>query len=82
MIDVWTLDLSSYESTTAFADKATALERLDIAIMNAGVLKIEEEFYPDTGFELNVQMNYLSTVLLANLLLRTLQSTQPLAQLA
>lgn len=73
MIDVWTLDLSSYESTTAFADKAKALERLDIAIMNAGVLKIEEEFYPDTGFELNVQINYLSTVLLANLLLPTLQ---------
>ncbi|KAK3374749.1 hypothetical protein B0H63DRAFT_502881 [Podospora didyma] len=68
-IQVWKLDLSSYESIIAFAERAKDLEHLDIAILNAGVFKVEEAFNSVTGFEESMQINYLSTMLLTILLL-------------
>ncbi|KAK7946575.1 NAD(P)-binding protein [Apiospora aurea] len=72
-IEIWSLDLSSYQSVTEFAERAKTLQRLDIAILNAALYKITEEFNPATGFDEDVQVNYLSNALLMILLLPVLQ---------
>jgi len=73
-IEVWDLDMSSYDSIQAFARRVEQLSRLDIAILNAGLVKMEFTPNPRTGHEEMVQVNYLSTILLAILLLPTLKS--------
>ncbi|KAI1075565.1 hypothetical protein F5B20DRAFT_379308 [Whalleya microplaca] len=75
IIEVWKLDLSSYDSVTSFAKRANTLERLDIAVLNAGRFHVAEVFNPSTGFEEDVQINYLSTVLLTVLLLPALKKS-------
>ncbi|KKP03452.1 hypothetical protein THAR02_04431 [Trichoderma harzianum] len=72
-IEVWSLDLDSYDSIIQFANRAKALERLDIAILNAGLFQAKEAF-SSTGYEKCVQINYLSTVLLMTLLLGALKT--------
>ncbi|KAH0489954.1 hypothetical protein TgHK011_001442 [Trichoderma gracile] len=72
-IEVWNLDLSSYDSITKFAERAKALDRLDIAILNAGLFQAKETFNPATGYEQCVQINYLSSMLLMTLLLGALK---------
>ena len=71
-IEVWKLDLSSYDSITAFAERTKSLERLDLAILNAGIFKNSEVFHATTGYEEDVQINYLSNMLLTTLLLPVL----------
>lgn len=71
-IEVWKLDLSSYDSILAFVDRAKTLERLDLAILNAGIFKVLEAFHGTTGYEEDVQINYLSNMLLVTLLLPVL----------
>ncbi|PHH86370.1 hypothetical protein CDD83_10355 [Cordyceps sp. RAO-2017] len=69
-ISVWPLDLESYESVCAFADRcSTTLSRLDIAILNAGQIQTSYAVVPATGHERTLQVNYLSNALLALLLL-------------
>lgn len=68
-ISVWTADLESYESIRAFADRCRTLPRLDIAILNAGLIKQTYEVNSNTGHESTLQVNYLSTAFLALLLL-------------
>ncbi|KFA71439.1 hypothetical protein S40288_04298 [Stachybotrys chartarum IBT 40288] len=67
-INVWKLDLSSYESIMSFAERAQGLPSLDIAILNAGLFNARESF-SSAGYEEDIQINYLSNVLLAVLLL-------------
>lgn len=38
-IEVWKMDMLFYDSITAFAERAKTLERLDIAVLNAGIMK-------------------------------------------
>jgi len=74
-IDVWPLEMTSYESIQAFARRASSdLQRLDMAILNAGMLTTEFSLVPGTGHEVMVQVNYLSTFLLAILLLPVLKA--------
>jgi NAD(P)-dependent dehydrogenase (short-subunit alcohol dehydrogenase family) len=73
-VQVWKLDLSSYDSISEFVAQAKTLERLDIVILNAGVWRQSEVFNDKTGFEEIVQVNYLSNMLLAILLLPVFQS--------
>ncbi|KAH7383960.1 hypothetical protein BKA66DRAFT_463182 [Pyrenochaeta sp. MPI-SDFR-AT-0127] len=68
MIEVWELDLLSYSSISDFINRAKGLEHLDIAVLNAGIWKVTEDF-SSTGFEESIQVNYLSNVLLILLLL-------------
>ncbi|KAL4809513.1 NAD(P)-binding protein [Aspergillus unguis] len=69
-IEVWDLDLASYDSITAFADRLKQSGiRLNFAILNAGVSASTHELNPSTGHETNVQINWLSTALLTLLLL-------------
>ncbi|OIW27677.1 putative short-chain dehydrogenase/reductase family protein [Coniochaeta ligniaria NRRL 30616] len=74
-IDVWPLEMTSYASIQALAARVdTELPRLDIAILNAGVTALRHELVPSTGHEKVIQVNYLSTYLLAILLLPSLKS--------
>lgn len=74
MISVWIVDMQSYDSIQAFAGQCATLPRIDITILNAALMKISYTSVPDTGHELTVQVNYISTVLLAILLLPILKS--------
>ncbi|GIC86097.1 putative short-chain dehydrogenase/reductase family protein [Aspergillus udagawae] len=66
--EVWSLDLASYDSVKAFAQKATAeLDRIDAVIENAAVAVSERVLAEGHG--LAVTVNVLSTFLLAVLIL-------------
>ncbi|KAF2644240.1 NAD(P)-binding protein [Massarina eburnea CBS 473.64] len=77
-ISVWLVDLESYDSILAFAEKCAALPRIDIAILNAGLVSSSYKVVPNTKHELTLQVNYLSTVLLAILLLPLLKAKKPI----
>ena len=64
-IEVWDLNMSNYESVTQFTQRCVRLPRLDFAILNAGIVKPELEINKVTGHEEVLQVNYLSTALLA-----------------
>ncbi|CAK7205416.1 hypothetical protein SEUCBS139899_008187 [Sporothrix eucalyptigena] len=77
-IDVWPLDMTSYESIQTFVSKVdTGLPRLDVAVLNAGIGFQPFQIVKSTGHELTVQVNYLSTMLLAILLLPALKNKSP-----
>ncbi|KAF2873059.1 short-chain dehydrogenase/reductase family protein-like protein [Massariosphaeria phaeospora] len=74
-LEVWELNMGSYESVVAFAMRAHALDHLDIAILNAGVRKYS--FMPsEYGWEEDLQVNTLSSVLLGILLLPKLKESK------
>jgi NAD(P)-dependent dehydrogenase (short-subunit alcohol dehydrogenase family) len=74
-IDVWQLDMNSYDSVQAFARCCdTELTRLDIDLLNAGIIKMSFTLNQATGHEESLQVNYLSTVLLGVLLLPILRA--------
>ena len=74
-IKVWILDMESYDSIVAFAKRCDEdLQRIDIAILNAGLMVNKFQASRLTGHELVFQVNYLSTALLAILLLPILRT--------
>lgn len=75
IIDVWIVDLASFASVQDFADRVIKeLDTLDIAVLNAAVTK--SAFTPTSdGWEETVQVNTLSTVLLALLILPKLKAS-------
>ncbi|KXG52490.1 Short-chain dehydrogenase/reductase SDR [Penicillium griseofulvum] len=73
-IEVWQLDMLSYESIQGFAKSCSNLPRLDKVILNAGVAMGDFVINERTGHEATFQVNYLSTALLAILLLPILGS--------
>lgn len=73
-IDVWELDMLSYTSIQEFARRCAGLARLDIAILNAGMgTGSAARINASTGHEEVFQVNYLSTALLAILLIPILR---------
>ncbi|RDA93314.1 hypothetical protein CP533_2037 [Ophiocordyceps camponoti-saundersi (nom. inval.)] len=76
IITVWTVDLESYDSVRAFVNLCATLPRLDLAILNAGLMKPSFSTLPETENEITLQVNYLSTALLAILLLPVLKSSR------
>ncbi|KAF6829565.1 short-chain dehydrogenase reductase [Colletotrichum plurivorum] len=68
-IEVWHLDLSRYDSITAFAERTRNLESLHIVVHNAGLVKTALELNATTGHDEVTQVNYLSAALLTILLL-------------
>lgn len=74
-ISVWQLDMTSYPSVQALARRAASElpHGLDIALLNAGLVKMTFTTVPSTSHEESLQVNYLSTVLLAILLLPVLK---------
>lgn len=73
VVEVWELDLASYDSVKAFAKRAIALERLDILLENAGLTTKEFRMAEDN--ELIITVNVVSTFLLALLLLPKMRET-------
>ena len=77
-LSVWELEMASYESVQSFARRVeTDLSRLDITILNAGLLHAELTICKSTGHDDVVQVNYLSTFLLAILILQALKKKLP-----
>ncbi|KAH7144193.1 hypothetical protein B0J13DRAFT_585007 [Dactylonectria estremocensis] len=76
-IKVWPLEMEHYDSIQAFARRAELCPRLDMAILNAGTQIADFTLVPTTGHEKLVQVNYLSTMLLAILLLPVLKAKSP-----
>jgi NAD(P)-dependent dehydrogenase (short-subunit alcohol dehydrogenase family) len=74
--EVWQLDMNSYDSIVKFWQRViTELDHLDVAILNAGIFNTSyrASMY---GWEEDLQVNTLSTTLLAILLLPTLKDSQ------
>lgn len=63
VIEVWDLDLASYDSVKAFAKKIESLDRIDALVLNAGVLMSAWEV--KEGNESSITVNLMSNFLLA-----------------
>lgn len=71
-VEVWELDLGSYESVKEFCARAQKLDRLDAVVENAGVaIPTYEEL---EGMESTITVNVISTFLMALLLLPKLRA--------
>jgi NAD(P)-dependent dehydrogenase (short-subunit alcohol dehydrogenase family) len=73
VVEVWPLDLSSYESVQAFAKRASQLPRLDALLENAGIATGNVSMAE--GHERTITVNVISTFLLALLLLPKLKAS-------
>lgn len=73
IIEVWQLDLGSYESVKDFAQRASALPRVDVLLENAGIAT--SNFQLVNGHESTITVNVISTFLLALLMLPKLKAT-------
>ncbi|KAF5249635.1 hypothetical protein FANTH_4943 [Fusarium anthophilum] len=78
VVQVMKLDMTDYASVKAFAETFTSKHwKLHLLMLNAGISDINFELAPN-GHEKNLQVNYLSNVLLTLLLLPTLEHTAEL----
>ncbi|KAI3397654.1 hypothetical protein diail_10525 [Diaporthe ilicicola] len=77
-VSVWILDMESHDSVRGFADRCASLPRIDGAILNAGLIMPTYWTVAATGHEITLQVNYLSTILLALLLIPILKSKKAL----
>ena len=73
VVEVWQLDLTSYESTKQFVRRAESLERLDTVVENAGIATLEYRVAEDN--EATVTTNVVSTYLLGLMILPKLRET-------
>jgi len=62
-IEVWDLDIQSYDSIKAFCAKANKLRRLDAVLENAGIMT--KYFKMVAGYESTITTNVIGTFLLA-----------------
>ena len=76
-LEVWELDMMDYGSVAAFAKRAAQLDHLDVVVLNAGVRR-RPYVLSCYGWEEDVQVNTLSTTLLAILLLPKLKASKQL----
>ncbi|GIJ84820.1 hypothetical protein Asppvi_003671 [Aspergillus pseudoviridinutans] len=70
-IEVWDLDLASYASVLAFAEKVSQLPRLDVLLCNASIAT--PTFQLAEGHERTITVNVINTILLGLLVLPTLR---------
>lgn len=75
VVEVWPLDLCSFESVKQFCRRADRLPRLDVVVENAAVAFVGPRGALAEGFETTITVNVLSTFLMALLLLPTLRRT-------
>ncbi|KAH7398992.1 hypothetical protein DE146DRAFT_719169 [Phaeosphaeria sp. MPI-PUGE-AT-0046c] len=74
-LEVWELDMMSFDSVVAFAERAKKLEHIDIVVLNAGTWRTT--FTKSShGWEEDLQVNTLSTSLLMLLLLPKLRESK------
>ncbi|KAJ5639336.1 short-chain dehydrogenase/reductase family protein [Penicillium longicatenatum] len=75
VVQVWELEMNNFQSIKDFANRVNKdLPRVDIALLNAGLWNREYMLSPD-GYEETLQVNTLSTSLLALLLLPKLRES-------
>lgn len=75
VVEVWPLDLGSFDSVRAFCRRAAALDRVDAVVENAGVAMVAPRATLAEGYECTITVNVISTFLMALLLLPTLRRT-------
>jgi NAD(P)-dependent dehydrogenase (short-subunit alcohol dehydrogenase family) len=73
VVEVWTLDLSSFDSVKAFAKRASQLPRVDVLLENAGIATAKWELAE--GYEKTLTVNVISTFLLAFLMIPKMKET-------
>ncbi|KAJ4257511.1 hypothetical protein NW762_008635 [Fusarium torreyae] len=73
-IEVSIVDMASYKSIQNFVKWCETLPQLDIAILNAGLSRPQFERSEESKHEMTSQINYLSTALLAILLIPVLKA--------
>ncbi|TVY18139.1 Short chain dehydrogenase [Lachnellula arida] len=73
VIEVWEVDLASFESVAAFCRRAETLERLDVVVENAGIAV--PAFEVVEGYESTIAVNVISTFLMALLLVPKLRES-------
>lgn len=73
VVEVWELDLASYESVQQFARRANSLTRLDVVVENAGIMTSQFSMMEDN--ESSITTNVVGTIFLALLILPKLQET-------
>ncbi|AEO63388.1 uncharacterized protein THITE_2153165 [Thermothielavioides terrestris NRRL 8126] len=75
VVEVWPLDLCSFDSVRAFCRRAEAeLSRLDVLLMNAAVLNADCVEMAE-GYEVQVTTNVISTFLMVLMLLPLMKRT-------
>lgn len=75
IVEVWPLDLCSFESVKQFCRRADQLPRLDVVVENAAVAMVGPHGALAEGYESTITVNVVSTFLMALLLLPTLRRT-------
>lgn len=73
VVEVWQVDLSSFDSVKEFCSRVDKLDRIDAVVENAGVAT--RQFSEAEGYEQQITVNVISTFLMAVLLLPTLRRT-------
>lgn len=73
VVEVWPLDMASYDSIKAFAKKVEGLDQVDAIVENAGVAL--DEWSLSEGLETTLTINVAGTMLLAALVLPKLQES-------
>ena len=74
-LEVWQLDMNSFDSVVAFAKRAETLDHLSVALLNAGLRKTEFSQSKE-GWEEDLQVHVLSSILLGILLLPKLKASK------
>ncbi|KAK8049683.1 hypothetical protein PG994_011413 [Apiospora phragmitis] len=72
-VEVWPVEMESYKTLAAFAERCRTLPRLDFVILNAGLNTPARRVSAETGHEQLFQVNCVSTALLSILLLPVLE---------
>ncbi|KAG4434266.1 hypothetical protein IFR05_010256 [Cadophora sp. M221] len=62
VVEVWQLDMSNYETIKSFAKNCGSLDRIDVLLANAGVLR--NTFEAAEGTEISIAVNVIGTFLL------------------
>lgn len=76
VVQVWELQMSQFQSVKRFADRVDReVGRVDIAVLNAGLWNRDFTLSSEEGWEETLQVNTLSTTLLALLLLPKLRDS-------
>lgn len=79
IVEVWQLDMLDYQSIKDFSAKCDSLDRLDVLVANAGLLR--NTYEESGGTEVTIKVNVIGTFLLAiNLLPAMRRSGQKTGQ--